>query len=147
MQQPRNKTFRQVKGFTLIEVMVVLAIIGGIMALVATNILGSASDARVKTTKTQMKLIEGALDLYRLDNFVYPTTEQGLDALIKKPTSSPEPKNYKAEGYLKGSKVPTDAWGNEFLYFNEKGKYEIVSLGADGQEGGEGEAADISSLD
>ena len=147
MQQPLNKTFRQAKGFTLIEVMVVLAIIGGIMALVATNILGSASEARIKTTKTQMKIIESALEMYRMDNYVYPTTEQGLDALIKKPTSSPEPKNYKAEGYLKGNKMPTDAWGNDFLYFNEKGKYEIVSLGLDGQEGGEGEAADISSLD
>lgn len=135
------------RGFTLLEVMVVLAIIGGIMALVATNILGSASDANIKTTKAQMKLIENALDLYKLDNFTYPTTEQGLEALVKKPTSNPQPKNYKADGYLKGNNVPTDAWGNEFLYFNDKGKYEIVSLGADGQEGGEGDGADISSLD
>ncbi len=134
-------------GFTLLEVMVVLAIIGGIMALVATNIIGSASDSRIKTTKAQIKLLENALDLYKLDNFTYPTTEQGLEALIKKPTSSPEPKNYKAEGYLKGTTLPTDAWGNEFVYFNDKGRYEILSLGADGQEGGEGEDADISNLD
>ncbi|MEN9465598.1 MAG: type secretion system protein GspG, partial [Pseudomonadota bacterium] len=72
---------------------------------------------------------------------------QGLEALIKKPTSSPEPKNYKAEGYLKGTNLPTDSWGNEFVYFNDKGRYEILSLGADGQEGGEGEDADISNLD
>lgn len=136
-----------VRGFTLLEVMVVLAIIGGIMALVATNILGSAADANIKTTKAQMKLIENALDLYKLDNFTYPTTEQGLEALVKKPTSNPQPKNYKADGYLKGTKLPTDAWGNEFLYFNDKGRYEIVSLGADGQEGGEGDAADLSSQD
>lgn len=134
-------------GFTLLEVMVVLAIIGGIMALVATNIIGSAGDARVKTTKSQIKLIENALDLYKLDNFTYPTTEQGLEALITKPTSAPEPKNYRSDGYLKGNSVPTDSWGNEFLYFLDKGRYEIISLGADGQEGGEGEAADISSLD
>ena len=135
------------RGFTLLEVMVVLAIIGGIMALVATNIIGSAGDSRIKTTKAQMKLIENALDLYKLDNFTYPTTEQGLEALVKKPTSSPEPKNYKSGGYLKGGQVPSDAWGNEFLYFSDKGDVEIISLGADGQEGGEGEAADISSRD
>lgn len=145
MQPTLNKSKQ--RGFTLLEVMVVLAIIGGIMALVATNIIGSASDSRIKTTKTQIKLLENALDLYKLDNFTYPTTEQGLEALISKPTSSPEPKNYKADGYLKGNSVPTDSWGNEFVYFMEKGRYEILSLGADGQEGGEGENADISSLD
>ncbi len=135
------------RGFTLLEVMVVLAIIGGIMALVATNIIGSAGDARVKTTKSQIKLIENALDMYKLDNFTYPTTEQGLEALVQKPTSAPEPRNWRADGYLKGTSVPTDAWGSEFLYFMDRGRYEIVSLGADAQEGGEGEAADISSLD
>ncbi|MAD44020.1 MAG: type II secretion system protein GspG [Oceanospirillaceae bacterium] len=141
-----RKATRQ-QGFTLLEVMVVLAIIGGIMALVATNLMGSAGDARVKTTISQIKLIEGALDMYKLNNFTYPTTEQGLEALVKKPTSAPEPKNYQTGGYLKGNNVPTDAWGREFLYFMDKGQYEIVSLGADGQEGGEGENADISSLD
>ncbi|QQD24201.1 type II secretion system protein GspG [Venatoribacter cucullus] len=135
------------RGFTLLEVMVVLAIIGGIMALVATNIIGSAGDARVKTTQSQIKLIENALDMYKLDNFTYPTTEQGLEALVQKPTSAPEPRNWRADGYLKGTSVPTDAWGSEFLYFMDRGRYEIVSLGADAQEGGEGEAADISSLD
>lgn len=134
-------------GFTLIEVMVVLAIIGGILSLVATSVLGSAGEARIKTTKSQMKLIENALDMYKLDNYVYPTSEQGLEALINKPSSSPEPKNYRDGGYLKGNKLPKDAWENEFLYFADKGEYEIVSMGADGQEGGEGEAADISSLD
>ncbi|MDO6681156.1 MULTISPECIES: type II secretion system major pseudopilin GspG [unclassified Oceanobacter] len=138
------QTRKRVQGFTLLEVMVVLAIIGSIMALVATNIIGSATDAQVKTTKSQMKLIEGALDMYKLDNFTYPTTEQGLEALISKPSSSPVPKNYRSSGYLKGNSVPTDAWGNEFLYYLEKGQYEIVSLGADGQEGGEAEYADIS---
>ncbi|MCB2387838.1 MULTISPECIES: type II secretion system major pseudopilin GspG [Oceanospirillaceae] len=145
MKSMRNANRQQ--GFTLLEVMVVLAIIGGIMALVATNIIGSAGDARIKTTKSQIKLIENALDLYKLDNFTYPTTEQGLEALVKKPSSSPEPKNYKSGGYLKGNNVPTDSWGNEFMYFLDKGQYEIVSLGADGQEGGEEENADISSLD
>lgn len=135
----------KVSGFTLLEVMVVLAIIGGIMALVASNIIGSADDARVKTTTSQIKLIEGALDMYKLDNYRYPTTEQGLDALINKPEGSPEPKNYRTSGYLKGNSVPTDAWGNEFLYFIDRGQYEIVSLGSDGVEGGTADASDISS--
>lgn len=145
MKTMRNASRQQ--GFTLLEVMVVLAIIGGIMALVATNIIGAAGDANIKTTKSQIKLMENALDLYKLHNYTYPTTEQGLEALVQKPTSAPEPKNYQSGGYLKGNKVPTDAWGNEFLYFLDKGKYEIVSLGADGQEGGEEDGADISSLD
>ncbi|TNC91985.1 type II secretion system major pseudopilin GspG [Thalassolituus sp.] len=132
-------------GFTLIEVMVVIAIIGGILAMVATNIIGSADDARIKTTKNQIKLVEGALDMYKLHNYRYPTTEQGLEALVQKPSSAPEPKNYQNGGYLKGGKLPQDAWGNEFLYFSDKGQYEIISLGSDGSEGGEGDAADISS--
>lgn len=134
-------------GFTLIEVMVVLAIIGGMLALVASNVIGNAGEARVKTTKSQIKLIENALDLYKLDNYTYPTTDQGLEALITKPSGSPEPKNWKSGGYLKGSKLPQDAWGGEFVYFYESGAYEILSLGADGQEGGEEELADISSND
>lgn len=145
MKSMRNAARQQ--GFTLLEVMVVLAIIGSIMALVATNIIGAAGDANIKTTKSQIKLIENALDLYKLHNYTYPTTEQGLEALIQKPTSAPEPKNYQSGGYLKGGKVPTDAWGNEFQYFMDKGQYEILSLGADGQEGGEGDGADISSQD
>ena len=132
-------------GFTLIEVMVVIAIIGGILAMVATNIIGSADDARIKTTKNQIKLVGGALDMYKLHNYRYPTTEQGLEALVQKPSSAPEPKNYQNGGYLKGGKLPQDAWGNEFLYFSDKGQYEIISLGSDGSEGGEGDAADISS--
>lgn len=139
------RKINKVSGFTLLEVMVVLAIIGGIMALVASNIIGSADDARVKTTTSQIKLIEGALDMYKLDNYRYPTTEQGLEALINKPEGSPEPKNYRSSGYLKGNSVPTDAWGNEFLYFIDRGQYEIVSLGSDGVEGGSADAADISS--
>lgn len=141
----RNKRHQQ--GFTMIEIMVVMAIIGGIMALVAGNIMTSADDARIKTTKNQIKLVEGALDMYKLHNFRYPTTEQGLEALIQKPTSSPEPKNYQNGGYLKGGKLPTDAWDGQFMYFMDKGKYEIISLGSDGSEGGEGDAADISSQD
>jgi general secretion pathway protein G len=137
-----NNSAKQ-SGFTLIEVMVVLAIIGGMLALVAGNIIGNAGEARIKTTKSQMYLIGNALDLYKLDNYNYTTTDQGLEAKIKKHSGSPEPKNWKSSGYLKGSKLPQDSWGNEFVYFYEQGSYTILSLGADGQEGGEEEFADL----
>lgn len=132
-------------GFTLIEIMVVLAILAGLVAMVAPNIIGEAGAARVKTAKAEMANISQALDIYKLDNFTYPSTSQGLEALVSKPSGSPEPKNYKAGGYMK--KLPIDPWGNPYLYFSKSGKYEIVSFGADGEEGGEGDAQDISSND
>lgn len=132
-------------GFTLIEIMVVLAILAGLVAMVAPNIIGEAGAARVKTAKAEMANISQALDIYKLDNFTYPSTSQGLEALVSKPSGSPEPKNYKAGGYMK--KLPIDPWGNPYLYFSKSGKYEIVSFGADGEEGGEDDAQDISSND
>lgn len=147
MSYSKTTSVSKQSGFTLIEVMVVLAIIGGMLALVAGNVIGNAGEARIKTTTSQIKLIENSLDLYKLDNYTYPTTDQGLEALITKPSGSPEAKNWKSGGYLKGSKLPKDSWGNEFVYFYESGSYEILSLGADGQEGGEEELADISSND
>ncbi len=133
------------KGFTLIEIMVVLAILAGLIAMVAPNIIGEAGAARVKTAKAEMANISLALDMYKLDNFSYPSTSQGIEALASKPSGSPEPKNYKSGGYMK--KMPVDPWGNAYLYFSKKSNYEIVSLGADGEEGGEEDAADISSND
>ncbi len=133
------------KGFTLIEIMVVLAILAGLIAMVAPNIIGEAGAARVKTAKAEMANISLALDMYKLDNFTYPTTSQGIEALASKPSGSPEPKNYKSGGYMK--KMPTDPWGNAYVYFSKKSSYEIVSFGADGEEGGEEDAADISSND
>ncbi|GAA6133368.1 GspG family T2SS major pseudopilin variant XcpT [Oceaniserpentilla sp. 4NH20-0058] len=132
-------------GFTLIEIMVVLAILAGLVAMVAPNIIGEAGAARVKTAKAEMANISQALDIYKLDNFSYPSTSQGLEALVSKPSGSPEPKNYKSGGYMK--KLPIDPWGNPYLYFSKSGKYEIVSFGADGEEGGEEDNADISSND
>ncbi len=133
------------KGFTLIEIMVVLAILAGLIAMVAPNIIGEAGRAKVKTAKAEMANIALALDMYKLDNFRYPSTSQGIEALASKPSGSPEPKNYKAGGYMK--KMPVDPWGTPYLYFSKKSNYEIVSLGADGEEGGEDDAADISSND
>ena len=133
-------------GFTLIEIMVVLAILAGLVAMVAPNIIGEAGAARVKTAKAEMANISQALDMYRLDNFAYPSTSQGLEALVSKPSGDPEPKNYKANGYMK--KTPVDPWGNPYQYFSTKrNEFEIVSYGADGEEGGEDDAADISSKD
>lgn len=132
-------------GFTLIEIMVVLAILAGLVAMVAPNIIGEAGAARVKTAKAEMANISQALDMYKLDNFSYPSTSQGLEALVSKPSGSPEPKNYKSGGYMK--KLPVDPWGNPYEYFSKSGKFEIVSFGADGEEGGEGDNADISSDD
>ena len=144
MKQIKN-TQKTQKGFTLIEIMVVLAILAGLVAMVAPNIIGEAGAARVKTAKAEMANISSALSMYKLNNFTYPSTSQGLEALVSKPSGSPEPKNYKDGGYM--PKLPVDPWGNEYLYISKQGKFEIISFGADGEEGGEGDATDISSLD
>lgn len=135
------------RGFTLIEIMVVMVILGLLVALVAPNIMGRGDDARVTSTKAQLRQISNALDLYRMDNSHYPSTEQGLEALVEKPTGSPEPSNWNEEGYL--DTVPTDPWGNEYQYVQpgSEGPYDLYSYGADGREGGEGVNKDISVWD
>ncbi len=138
-------TMNKQSGFSLIELMVVIAIIAGLVAMVAPNIIGSAGEARVETAKAEMANISSALSMYKLNNFTYPSTSQGIEALVSKPSGSPEPKNYKDGGYL--PKLPTDPWGNAYLYLSQQGKFEIISFGADGEEGGEEDSADISSLD
>lgn len=134
-------------GFTLIEIMVVMVILGLLVAIVAPNIMGRSDQARVTVAKTQLSNIANALDLYRLDNSHYPSTQQGLAALVSKPSGSPEPRNWNAEGYMKS--VPDDPWGNEYQYISPgvDGPYDLHSYGADGREGGEGDAADISVSD
>ena len=131
------------RGFTLIELMVVLVIIGVLAALIVPNVLDRADDARVTAAKTDIANINQALKLYRLDNQRYPTSEQGLQALVTKPTSGPVPTNWKP--YLE--KLPNDPWGNPYQYLNPgvKGPIDIMSLGADGKAGGEGKDADIGS--
>lgn len=133
-------------GFTLIEVMVVIVILGILSALVVPNILGRAGDARVAAAKSDIAAIGQALDLYKLDNSTYPTSDQGLEALVSKPSGSPEPRNWNPNGYLK--KLPQDPWNRQYQYMSpaEGAAYEIRTLGADGREGGEGEDGDISSL-
>ena len=131
------------RGFTLIELMVVLVIIGVLAALIVPNVLDRADDARVTAAKTDIANLNQALKLYRLDNQRYPTSEQGLQALVTKPTSGPAPTNWKP--YLE--KLPNDPWGNPYQYLNPgvKGPIDIMSLGADGKAGGEGKDADIGS--
>jgi general secretion pathway protein G len=135
------------KGFTLIEVMVVIVILGILSALVVPNILSRAGDARVAAAKSDLAAIGQALDMYKLDNSTYPTGDQGLEALVNKPSGSPEPRNWNPSGYLK--KMPEDPWRRHYQYMSpaEGAAYEIRTLGADGREGGEGEDQDISSLD
>lgn len=134
-------------GFTLIEIMVVIVILALLAALVGPKLIGRSDDARVADVKVQIRNLETALKLYKLDNSVYPSTEQGLAALIVKPATGQIPKNYKAEGYLESKKVPQDPWGTDYIYLSpsEQGDYEIVSYGADSAKGGEGKATDISN--
>lgn len=144
MQQPLNR-----KGFTLIEIMVVIVILALLAALVAPRLMGRADDAKITDASVQIKNIETALKLYKLDNGNYPTTEQGLAALVTKPTVGNIPKAYKEGGYLESKKMPKDPWGADFLYLSpgEHGDYDLYSYGADGSKGGEGKNADITSWD
>lgn len=131
------------RGFTLIELMVVLVIIGVLAALIVPNVLDRADDARVTAARTDVNNIMQALKLYKLDNQRFPTSEQNLQALIVKPTSGPIPPNWKP--YL--DKLPKDAWGQNYQYLNPglRSEVEVFSFGADGQAGGEGKNADIGS--
>ncbi len=135
------------KGFTLIEIMVVVVIISVLIGLVAPNILGRVDEARVTAAQADISTLEQALDMYRLDNHRYPTTDQGLEALIMIPTGDPKPKRWRPEGYLKKSTLPKDPWGGEFQYISpgSSGGYDLYSHGADGKEGGEAYDRDIGN--
>ena len=136
------------KGFTLIEIMVVVIILGLLAGIVLPKILGREEEAKVSAAKVQIKSMESALDGFKLDNGFYPTTDQGLSALIKKPEVGRISDKWKEGGYLKPARIPKDPWGKDFLYFapgNEGREYEIVSYGPDNEQGGEGKNADIES--
>lgn len=135
------------RGFTLIEIMIVVAILAILAATVVPTILDRPDEARLVKAKQDIRAIEAALDLYKLDNFDYPTTDQGLEALVSPPSTPPEPKNWKASGYLKN--LPKDPWGNEYQFLSpgENGVVDIYSLGSDAQPGGESYAADIGNWD
>ena len=138
------------KGFTLIELMVVIVIIGILATLLIPRIMERPEEARRIKAKMDIKTIESALKLYKLDNGNYPTTEQGLEALIKKTEIPPVPKRWKEGGYLETKNIPLDPWGNPYVYISPATggyDYEIISYGADGEPGGTGKNTDISSKD
>jgi len=134
---------RMRKGFTLIELMIVIVILGLLAAMVMPSLTGKGEEAKRNLVCVQMKSIyDGALDMFKINNSVYPSTEEGLEALVKNP--DPEKySNYSTSGYFKDSKLPKDSWGNPFIYINDEGHVELISLGADKKEGGKDEYADI----
>ena len=136
---------RMQRGFTLIEIMVVVVIMGILAALVVPKLMGRTDDARIIAARQDIATVMQALKLYRLDNQRYPTTEQGLQALLTKPVSGPVSDGWKAGGYI--DKLPKDPWGNPYLYLSPgiKGEVDVFSYGADGQPGGTGNDADIGS--
>jgi general secretion pathway protein G len=136
---------RRNAGFSLVEILVVLVIMGLLISVVAPTVLNRADEARVQKAQADFKAIETALKIYRLDNYVYPTTEQGLEALVEKSNLDPEPRNFKQGGYLE--ELPIDPWGRPYLYLSpgEHGAVDIYSLGADGLSGGEEQSADIGN--
>ena len=129
------------RGFTLIEILVVVVILGILGAMVVPQFLSRPDAARMQAAQADIRSLGNALDVYRLDNFQYPSSEQGLEALVQRPSGFPEPKNWNPDGYIK--KLPTDPWGSPYVYERTDAGVEIFSLGADGQEGGEGMNADI----
>ena len=129
-------------GFTLIEIMIVVVILGILGALIVPNIIGRPDEARVTAAATDIQAIGNALELYRLDNGHYPSTEQGIEALVNQPTGYPAPRRWNQDGYLK--KVPVDPWGEPYKFVSEGRAMDVYSYGADKKEGGEGVDADIA---
>ncbi|WP_104098366.1 type II secretion system major pseudopilin GspG [Stutzerimonas kunmingensis] len=134
-------------GFTLIEIMVVVVILGILAALVVPQVMSRPDQAKVTVAKGDIKAVAAALDMYKLDNFAYPSTQQGLEALVKKPSGSPQPKNWNRDGYLK--RLPKDPWGNDYQYLSPgtQGQFDLYSFGADGKPGGSDLNADIGNWD
>lgn len=138
--RPRSRA-----GFTLIEILVVVVILGILATVIVPRVMGRPEEARRTKAAVDIRGLETALNLYKLDNGNYPSTEQGLEALATKPTTGEMPKNYKSGGYLK--KVQNDPWGNPYIYLSPgaHGDYDLMSFGADGEQGGEENDADINS--
>ncbi len=143
-------TVRNARGFTLIEILVVVLIIGLLTTVLATNLLGRADDAKIQLAQTQIRLLEQQLEMYKLDNGRYPTEEQGLAALVRAPSSEPQPRRYPPGGYVKRDSI-VDPWNAPYEYRapgeHNSHSFDLYSLGPDGQEGGEGESTDIGNWD
>lgn len=137
------------RGFTLIEIMVVVFILSLLVAIVAPKIIGRTDEAKATGARIQIRNFQTALKLFKMDNGFYPDTQQGLDALIEKPTSGRIAQKYREGGYWEEKKIPLDPWGNPYLYVSPglQGDFDIISFANDGKEGGEGTDADIKSWD
>ena len=135
-------SIRRSRGFTLIEIMMVVVIIGIVVAILVPNLVGQDDKARVQAELSSQRGVAQALELYKMDNRRYPTTEQGLEALVSKPSGFPEPKNWGPEPYLR--KYPLDQWDNEYVYLSDGKRFDLKSTGADGADGGDDVDADIS---
>ncbi|MHC8322769.1 type II secretion system major pseudopilin GspG [Pseudomonas sp. GB2N2] len=148
MHSPRSSPRRVQRGFTLIEIMVVVVIIGVLGAIVVPQFMSRPDQAKVTAAKIDIQAIATALEMYRLDNFHYPSTQQGLEALSKRPSGVPTARNWNVQGYLKN--LPVDPWGSPYQFLNPgvqsiDGSYDLYSLGSDGVTAGEGHAADIGN--
>ena len=137
------------RGFTLLEIIIVVFILGLLAAIVTPKIMHSSEDAKKTDAKVQIKNLETGLKMFKLDNGFYPDTQQGLEALIVKPESGRLPNKYREGGYLEQRKIPLDPWGNPYVYISPgvHGDFDLFSYGADGREGGEGNDADIANWD
>lgn len=136
-------------GFTLLEIIVVVFILSLLAAIVAPKIIGRTDDAKIDAAKVQIRNLETALKLFKMDSGFYPDTQQGLEALTTKPETGRVPAKYREGGYLEQKKIPLDPWGNPYIYVSPgiHGDYDLISLGSDGKEGGSGKDADITNWD
>lgn len=147
MKTQKSHSKNRQAGFTLIELMVVIIILGVLAGLIIPRVMGRPDEARQAKAKIQMEALESSLKLYKLDNGSYPTTEQGLKALVEAPTVGTLPRNWREGGYLDKPRIPKDPWGNEFVYLfpGSHSDFDLICLGADGEPGGDGVNADINN--
>lgn len=146
-QVRKMNKYKKNKGFTLLEVMIVLAILGMIIGMVSSNLIGSSDDAKIQSTAIEIRNLESVLDMYKLKAGQYPTTEQGLEALVSMPEIEPTPRNYPEDGFI--DRLPEDKWGNPYILISpgEMGKYDLYSMGPDGQEGTEDDIGNWNAQD